>query len=692
MKPFALLGLAWLGLALSLSLSLIVGAAQAGTCQNDAPPSNPDNIYKVHGDGTVTDERTGLMWKQCAEGQNWDGSTCTGNATGMNWAAALKAAESAVYVGHDDWRLPNLKELFSLVEECTDSPTINDTVFPGTPGSEAADIFWSGSAHASGSGQSWGVTFWPGLIGPLPRDSNYFVRLVRTWQPLPELSDVALSGTPTNSSAHFVGTSDQDGTGWWLVVPKGSVAPTSAQVKAGVSYGGVTPVAQGSAAMTADTPASFDVTGLSAATDYDFYLVVAAGGLFNAPQPPSVAFSTATPIDGVCGSAGGVAQASEPVENLCSAGTATAVEGTGGQWQWGCNGSNGGTSTNACTAAYASQTLTISASPSSIFVGGISAISASSDAGLSVSLAGNAHCTVSGSTATGTNAGTCTITASQPGTDDTGTERYLPAPDATVSITVNALPTYAIHAVAEPSEGGTVICEPVPVEHGGSSSCTATASEGYTFDSFSGACSGSTCDLNEVTEAKSVTGQFAQSSISLVLPEGPWTGEALSVSPSHVNGWVLDSASTATLDSVAVALPSGWQAPYGVVNLRLSQGAAGTQATVVLSYPHKLPAGTRYYKYGPTTDDATPHWYAFDAAVISGSTITLTLTDGANGDDDLSANGQIADPGAPVVPAGVAPAQVTAIPTLSQWVVWLLAGLLGLFGLGALRRPAGACH
>ena len=73
-----------------------------------------------------------------------------------------------------------------------------------------------------------------------------------------------------------------------------------------------------------------------------------------------------------------------------------------------------------------------------------------------------------------------------------------------------------------------------------------------------------------------------------------------------------------------------------------------------------LPAGSEpasYYKYGPTPDDATPHWYEFaydgsTGAVIDGNRITLYLVDGERGDDDLTADGRIGDDGAPAWIAG----------------------------------------
>ena len=68
-----------------------------------------------------------------------------------------------------------------------------------------------------------------------------------------------------------------------------------------------------------------------------------------------------------------------------------------------------------------------------------------------------------------------------------------------------------------------------------------------------------------------------------------------------------------------------------------------------------LPSGTvvhEFYKYGPTPDNTTPHWYSFmydgtTGAQISGSRIDLYFVDGGRGDADLITNGVIVDPGGP---------------------------------------------
>lgn len=167
MKPF--------NFALVILLTLLTQTVQAVSCYNNTPPSNPDNVYTVHGNGTVTDNRTGLMWKVCAEGISWSSGTCTGFPQFFSWTNALTQAESATYAGHSDWRLPNVKELGSLIEECRGG--FNDSVFPIPQG----DRFWSGSPFAGDQDFAWVVD---SLYGGAGNGRNYanHVRLVRGGQ------------------------------------------------------------------------------------------------------------------------------------------------------------------------------------------------------------------------------------------------------------------------------------------------------------------------------------------------------------------------------------------------------------------------------------------------------------------------------------------------------------------------------
>jgi len=167
-----------------LGLLLWAGNANAVPCQNNLPPSNPDSVYIDHDDGTVTDTRTGLMWKQCAEGLS--GVTCqNGIPRVLNWAEALADAEVSIFANYNDWRLPNVKELSSLVEDCRVGPSINTNLFPNTP----SGGFWSSSPRVDVA-DVWLVFFNYGAAGHGPRYVNYFarVRLVRGGQ----AGDVAL--------------------------------------------------------------------------------------------------------------------------------------------------------------------------------------------------------------------------------------------------------------------------------------------------------------------------------------------------------------------------------------------------------------------------------------------------------------------------------------------------------------------
>ena len=81
----------------------------------------------------VTDKTTGLMWKMCMEGMS--GSDCrTGSGTQATYLAALQSVATlnsgAGFAGFTDWRLPNLKELRTIVEEKCSRPALNQAVFP----------------------------------------------------------------------------------------------------------------------------------------------------------------------------------------------------------------------------------------------------------------------------------------------------------------------------------------------------------------------------------------------------------------------------------------------------------------------------------------------------------------------------------------------------------------------------------
>ncbi|MBI4740267.1 MAG: IPTL-CTERM sorting domain-containing protein [Betaproteobacteria bacterium] len=143
--------------------------------------------------------------------------------------------------------------------------------------------------------------------------------------------------------------------------------------------------------------------------------------------------------------------------------------------------------------------------------------------------------------------------------------------------------------------------------------------------------------------------------------------------------------------SLPSAPPGGIAFPQGLFQFAIGNCTPGSTLSFTIAYAQPLPANAQYWKYGKTPGNATPHWYtltvADNALNISGSTVTFNITDGGLGDDDVSANGQISDPGGSGAPSGASNA--TGIPTLSEWGMMLLSGLMALFGWVQMRRRNG---
>ena len=152
-----------------------------------------------NGNGTVTDPNTGLMWqKQYSDA--------------IAWIEAVKSSESAHLAGYDDWRLPNVTELQSIVDYSLAWPAM-DTVFFDLPQPESMacpvpegekDItktvfikgkkavipiavdkrfsFWSASTYASNSENAWNVDFKMGRYYTSKKEKLLLSRMVRGGQ------------------------------------------------------------------------------------------------------------------------------------------------------------------------------------------------------------------------------------------------------------------------------------------------------------------------------------------------------------------------------------------------------------------------------------------------------------------------------------------------------------------------------
>lgn len=114
------------------------------------------NAFTDNDDGTITDGATGLMWARDDSGGDAPG--------GLDWAEALawvEARNTLEYLGYSDWRLPEVKELQSIVDY---------TRSPGSSGSAAIDPLFNATgiineAGASDFGFYWSSTTHAGLNG-----------------------------------------------------------------------------------------------------------------------------------------------------------------------------------------------------------------------------------------------------------------------------------------------------------------------------------------------------------------------------------------------------------------------------------------------------------------------------------------------------------------------------------------------
>jgi len=111
-----------------------------------------ENQFVDNGNGTISDKSNGLMWRQDDSG------------TGMNWQQAFawvvqKNAEN--HLGHNDWRLPNVKELQIIVDysrspdtsnSASINPIFNATVIQNEAGQDDYAFYWSSTTHAKSNG------------------------------------------------------------------------------------------------------------------------------------------------------------------------------------------------------------------------------------------------------------------------------------------------------------------------------------------------------------------------------------------------------------------------------------------------------------------------------------------------------------------------------------------------------------
>jgi hypothetical protein len=153
--------------------------------------------YQNNGDGTITDLNTGLMWEQKirdivgGEGLHhvgrvfpWDSAA----PTIWDWLEGVNTEGGTGLGGHNDWRIPNVKELQSIVDYGTFNPAVGPA-FNNGPGIDPCSVaecsltasgdYWSATTFASNLAVAWIVNFDGGNVDVDNKSGTNFVRAVR---------------------------------------------------------------------------------------------------------------------------------------------------------------------------------------------------------------------------------------------------------------------------------------------------------------------------------------------------------------------------------------------------------------------------------------------------------------------------------------------------------------------------------
>ena len=112
--------------------------------------------FVASGDGQeVLDTKTSLVWRRCAEGMLFDGTTCKGKVLKFKFADAKGHAGSAAPAEGKGWRVPTKEELATLVIKQKAKPLIDAEAFPNTP----KGLYWAKRPGFDDNLNAWMMDF-----------------------------------------------------------------------------------------------------------------------------------------------------------------------------------------------------------------------------------------------------------------------------------------------------------------------------------------------------------------------------------------------------------------------------------------------------------------------------------------------------------------------------------------------------
>ena len=134
----------------------------AVSCWTAAYANAPPGRYVLESPDVAKDLQTGLTWQRAPASDAFTAEQAMSHCSGLSLSGG-------------GWRVPNIKELHTLVDTSRDNPPIDEVAFPATP----TELFWSSTAHASITNTAWIVNFHYGDGGELDLKATAWVRCVR---------------------------------------------------------------------------------------------------------------------------------------------------------------------------------------------------------------------------------------------------------------------------------------------------------------------------------------------------------------------------------------------------------------------------------------------------------------------------------------------------------------------------------
>lgn len=187
----------------SITLSTVVHIPDTGQTTSYTGTFGEDHDYTINspsytdnGDGTITDNLTGLVWQK------------EDDATTRTWSDAGTYCTNLSLTGIG-WRLPTDLELMTIVDYGKYSPSINTSYFPNTQSSYSSAYYWSSIPY--NTTDAWIVNFSYGFVRNMVKTNSHYVRCVRGGQITSSFTDNG-NGTVTDAVSTLVWQKQDDAT------------------------------------------------------------------------------------------------------------------------------------------------------------------------------------------------------------------------------------------------------------------------------------------------------------------------------------------------------------------------------------------------------------------------------------------------------------------------------------------------